>query len=241
MNNNNNNMNKRKKVLRKVGSRPVSLPGGGGLVRISRPIAPDRAFVTMTYYNEWFYGSSSPNYEVTLQLNSIANPEASTNGTSHRPMGYSQWSSMYNRYRVWGVDVFIEVNNRGNYAMRLMFVPNATSGTLTNTFNGVEQGFPARILSAVGSSTACSRYKRSTSMPRIAGCSRQRYGSDDVYQANFGSNPINLMFGHISVSLLDSPVDLSVDISFRLFYHVECYERAEFASTSLPSLEEKKK
>jgi len=209
------------------------------VVRISRPIAPDRAFVTMTYYNEFFF-TGGPIAEVTIQLNSIAFPEYTTNSTSHRPMGYSQWFTMYNRYRVWGVTGHFEVNNRGGAAMRLMVVPNMTSGTLSNVFNGVEQGFAARVLSAIGSSAATSRFIRNFDMPRIAGCNRQRYGSDDVYQANFGSNPINLMYLHLAISLLNAPFSINADISFRLFYHVECYERTEFASTALPSLEEGK-
>lgn len=188
-------------------------------------VRPDRLLVKLPYSDFYTVNMVAPSTGKTQvwNLNSIYDPDRT--GVGHQPLGYDQWAGFYNKYRVFKVAYNISITNMG--------VDSAVMGGLTAT-NGSFGNFTSmevfeqphcrkfQVGNKEGSSTKT--LKGVINLPYITGRPLVAYKSDNIYGANFGSNPLENLTLNLQLFALNQAAGTICQISTRIVYFVELYD-----------------
>lgn len=211
----------------KVGSKPWN-KAPGTTAAIKTLSIPDRMLLKLPYYeNLKFSGNSHAVYD--FNLNSIWDPNRT--GVGHQPLGYDQWRTFYNRYRVYGVTVRFSATNLGDVPVRIgMIADNLASGTqyLTDVSRFEQPHMKTFLLgNAQGFNTRS--MKMFYSCAKVQGSPKVRYNSDNQFQSQWDTSPSELIVGHVIASSLDDTTPLNVQWDVHIIYHIEAFDRIALA------------
>lgn len=188
-------------------------------------VRPDRLLVKLPYadYYTKTLTFGTPGQTQAWNLNSIYDPDRT--GTGHQPLGTDQWATFYKKYRVFKVAYNISISN--------MSADSSVMGGITPT-NGVFGNFndmsvfeqphcrKFHIGNREGISTRT--LKGAITLPYITGRPLVSYKSDNVYAAQFGQNPLEVIALNLQLFSLNPTAGASLQISCRLVYFVELYD-----------------
>jgi hypothetical protein len=164
-----------------------------------RDTVPDSVYVPMKYYDDFDQSGSIVNDEV-INLNSIFDPDRS--GVGHQPAGYDQWALFYNRYRVDCVDLQIDyVSLSTTQCTDVMCHANNDAAAITTNAQFLAAGESpytwTKLLSTSGGQNVF-RMRKRIHLNQVTGIEPIKYKTDDIYSAQFGSNPSEIIVAHIT-------------------------------------------
>lgn len=217
-----------KRVAKRGGKR-----GGNRYVRKYQPntvnakgtlAVPDRMLLRLPYY-EAIKWSGNPQAYYDWNLNSIYDPNRS--GIGHQPLGYDQWKLLYNRYRVVGVKARFSATNLSDVPVRVGIVgDNQPSGAIyLSDVSMFEQPHMKSFILGSANGVNTRSFTMFFSPAKITGSPMYRYKSDNQYQAQWSSNPSEIIVAHTIGRSLDGETALDVHWDVHFTYIIEAFDR----------------
>lgn len=162
-----------------------------------------------------------------FNLNSIFDPNRT--GTGHQPYGHDTLQILYNRYRViacaWRINVLMGASTS---PVQVAAQP-ANEVLTTASINEMRENPRAKYI--IQNTGAESRVlKGKTYIPSLVGRSKTQYMSDDRYQAQVGSNPLEAAILNIVTSDV-SDTGAAVSLQVMLEYTVEFFDIKHLAQS----------
>lgn len=168
---------------------------GGKVSMMRNTLVPDRMLMKFSYKDNINLSATSPQSWAVwnARANSLYDPDyAVVNG--HQPLGYDQWSTFYNKYRVYKAIVTVTAINQSNAGCQVGVLPyNSDQGNLSLIDDAAFEQ-PHVVTKTVGSAQGMNKVvlKKVIDIPRILGQSHSQYKSKDSTQALFGANPLEV-------------------------------------------------
>lgn len=201
----------------------------GGLVRAVRTATvPDRTILRMKYVDNIVLTGIGGASRV-FRLNSMYDPDTSvTNG--HQPLGYDQWNTFYNKYRVFKADVVLTFtnsssNNADTEQVGFVAYNDQASPPQGDAFFEQPHCKSVMLSGRGGMDKGVIRY--SVNLPRILGMAPVVYKSATTTSALFGSNPAEQVLGAIFVRPIDGQSTSLVSCQVWIQYHCELFDRTQ--------------
>lgn len=163
-----------------------------------------------------------------FKLNSLYDPDSS--GVGHQPYGLDQWAAFYNKYRVFAVKMEVTAANSDPSAaviIALTASPTQQSLFYVSRFQELPRVKTLVLSSEVGG-TSSKRLKYKAYLPKIAGLTSAQYRADEDYEATFGADPADLIYGYFGVQALNSystSAATSCQVRIKITQYAEVYDR----------------
>lgn len=178
---------------------------------------PSRQIVKMKY-SQAVTTNVGNAYNYLFNLNSIFDPDRT--GTGHQPYGHDTLQTLYSRYRVISCS-FVATAYSGAQPVRFGVIPTNNAVTF-GSIAEMSENPRARFGLQVPNSPAV-KVKGKVYLPALMGRSKAQYVADDRYQADFGSNPLELgTLTCTALGLQETGVDVNWTIT--LEYTVEVFD-----------------
>ena len=172
-------------------------------------------------YSDRITLSTSPTtntiYDYMFRLNSAFDFDLSSTG--HQPYFSDTLSTIYNRYRIYAVSYRIQYDPNGAAGL-LAVLPSNDANSLSGTNASYIMELPRskfKTLSTDQPTTITGRIN----LPSLNGVTSAQYKSDDRFQAQFGSNPLEQLTLHV-MRLCTTTNPITMSCSFKL--HCECFD-----------------
>jgi len=159
------------------------------------------------------------NGRFVFNLNAINDPNRT--GAGHQPYGHDQLATLYNRYRVISAAYRILAPST-SAVIQLAAVPSNVVLTLNNVAEAKEQPRGRYMTSVPGGQVVPVTGK--VYMPSLTGRTKTQYMSDDRYQAEFGSAPLELMVLNLMTTNFADATLASQYLNVEIVYTVECFD-----------------
>lgn len=183
----------------------------------------DRLKVKLRYCDtrQYIAGSS---FIWQFRGNSCFDPDLTFAG--HQPYLYDQYITMYQRYRVYGSSIRVDISNASaTTTVCALVYPAADNSTSAATIShaaelprsgqmkmvGIQQRFPAMI-------------KRYASTAQVLGYTKQAVRNDDTTSALYTSNPLRLWYWDIVTESADLAAVMNCLFVVKLTYYVEFFD-----------------
>lgn len=222
--------------------RPIRRTGRKGptISRVRNAVVPDKMLVKVPYVDyQVINGVPGPgglsNYgEKTYALNSIYDPEPGALNTY--PLGWKQWSALYQRYRVYAVSYRITLTNLSDDTSVLgsLFVTN-TDDTIVPTNLNVTSFLtqPRSRRFEIGNKSGGKSQTVLTGklyLPKYNGQTSEQYRTSELvsgYLGDLGTSPLQELMMKIRCVNANSGVAMGTYIyaQVNMTYHVELWDR----------------
>lgn len=171
---------------------------------------------TLGVYNEQLYN-----------MNSIYDPDRT--GVGHQAWSYDQWATLYNKYRVINFRYKVQIlGGAGNFSLFTVLPTNGTTAP-ANGSQVIESDLGKyHIVSGQDGNPVT--LKGRLNLARFTGKSLEAYKADDIYGANFGANPNELMILHVGISRPDATTTNCI-YAIQMEYDVILYDPIEVAQS----------
>jgi hypothetical protein len=214
-----------------------------GLVRSLVPLAPP-AFRVVLSYN---FRASMTSTVSSLALyvfsgNGMFDPDIT--GTGVQPLGYDQWSTLYQRYRVLASSCTVKLTTPdeatySNQNIRACLVPASTASTFTNFEAAASQPYAKTrdINGAIGP------FPQMTSMMETSvfeGKTKDGVLSDDQLAALTSANPADQWYWHVYATSRDAASTSVIFLTGTIHYLVDFYDRNLLSMSMLYDAKRKK-
>jgi len=163
----------------------------------------------------------------TFRANSLFDPDYTSTGT--QPLYFDELSGIYERYRVKGVWLSIQLINLGSGNPVAMCVSDSTSPTLT--YNATETSMegtsasPLMVCSSEGSQNV-RKYSKYYSVSGVMGVTPSAVQSENNFSSLISDNPASQGYLHIQTESLNS-TSTNVLMICQLTYNCEFYQSEE--------------
>lgn len=180
--------NKRSKRQKKQKS-----PGVTGLTTVKLGM-PDRLMTTMSY-GTYILGAPAAGAQSwnSFRGNSVYDPDFSGGGTT--AFTYSQLSLIYNRYRVLGSRIVVEITNYGTVPLRCAIVASITNTPPTASLLPGQRHVAQGMIGTTG--TVGWKHVASARTARIFGVPEKQVLAEDDFAGLVGGNPNNVWYWHL--------------------------------------------
>lgn len=204
---------------------------GGGEFRLTRsnpdPLLPIRMRRTLRYSTQCQLDPTTSVALYQFRLNSLHDPDYT--GTGHQPMGYDQFTALYQQWWVLSSRVTIDaifttdtasIASVGVNRAQVGFFATANDTTLPTTADQMIENHNCRFRHMTGYMNKA-RFSESFSHPKFFGVNEMQYLADDQFGGSVGSNPVRWIVGDLAAITSFSGGDTSVGV-------VECQVLIEF-------------
>lgn len=198
------------------------------VVPVGRGPVPQKTIITLRYQEAWL--SDGLTLDKRFNLNSLFSPVFSG---GHQPLGFDQYTTFYNRYRVTKVRVTLYVGGSTSYSggcIKTILVPDNDTTALTNMSTASEQ----RGASChVGNDRfGPMRITRVFYPNRISGVSMKEY-QDDRFQALMTAKPTESIMLHVCLTDIynNTPAASIVQASAVFDYTCELFDPNPLAAS----------
>lgn len=188
---------------------------------------PDRFFTKLMYSDAnalTFAGTGTPMYH-QYRINSLFDPNYT--GTGHQPLGFDQLSTLYNRYRVYGMKYKVTFVNRDTVYQVDVAIQNRPNTTLHTVMDTVyESPYSQKTtLGIEGSGASIRILKGYVSCAKILGISKTELKTDDENSAIVSQNPTHSPMLTLYIFNQTSNQAAVVSTRVELVYFCEFYDR----------------
>ncbi len=196
---------------------------------IARPlVTSDRQFVKLKYTSEDSF-SGAPGFSLAYRGNGPFDPEVSVGGS--QPVGYDEWSALYDRVRVRGCKIRAQIiNTSATIPVVAYVVPSRSSvaptATLASQMVYSKQSFHNVTGGPLG--RALVHYMTTN---KIAGDRKGIVGFDDIFGSLVTSTPSTQWYWHLVGSSVDSINNAVGCIYVTVTYYCEFYSRKRLAQS----------
>lgn len=188
---------------------------------------PDR-IVTKLKYVDSFGLSSSPVANYIYRGNSLYDPDVTTGG--HQPLFYDQYIAVYEKYRVFGSSIRIQVVNESTVPAYVIITPSTSPVTLTTVSAILEQNRASSLRVILPNGYNSSSQKRYCSTKQATGVTYKEILDQD-YAATYGANPINLWYWNLFAESIDNTTNLSLRFIVTITFYCEFFDRQNVAQS----------
>jgi len=198
---------------------------GPTITALKALVVPDRLIVKLPYFNAAVLtAANGVPLDAQYRLNSIYDPDRT--GVGHQPLGYDNWNSFYNRYRVFKVGYNIQITNVTAVAAACIGGLTATNGVLgqATDASAFEQPHCRKFQIGNSAGTSTKSLKGFINLPYVSGRPVVAYKTDDRYAAPFGMNPEEALTLALQFLGVDSQIGMTLHISVKLVYFCELYD-----------------
>lgn len=200
------------------------------ITRMRGPGFADTVYARLTYVEKFSLVVASPIAQYVFRGNSCFDPNYT--GTGHQPLYFDQYSAIYNKYRVVGSSIRVDVVNHSiDSAAHFAVFPSTDTQTFTSMSQVMEQGrarSPKIIpLSQFGPMPIVKTY---CSSRKALGLTKIQMG-DDTVEALIGQNPSQVWYWNIVTESTTSTVDIDQIYVVKIVYYVQFFDRAIVASS----------
>lgn len=202
-------------------------------VDLGRGPMPSRSFVWMKYNEAQTTGAA--NFDRIYNANSISDPDET--GGGHRPIGYTQMGTFYNRYRVWGVRATVIFAPKPSITSTMhkvgLCLNNSTSLFTDWDSTHEQQEITVKAVSAQSYPVTIRKY---FNIRKVLGQTLEQYRTDDRFAAIFGSNPTERVGLHVLAATMlgAAPGSTVLDYNVHLEYRVELFDPLPLAGSVIP-------
>lgn len=205
---------------------------------IRNPYMSDTTYIKFTYSTNVAMSSTTgtPSY-YTFAGNSLYDPDIT--GVGHQPLGYDQWTPLYNKYTVFGSK--IEVNfcnvdavttnapNAQNVMVGLLPTPSAVSISniaAAGDIMGMSE-FPYGKYKVGNIVDAAPRLtlKGYLSTAKIDGVTKSKVNDDPNYTGLYNSNPTNMWRWNIGIQATDKASSVGGRLLVKITYYAKLLDR----------------
>jgi len=171
--------------------------------------------------------------EIPYRLNSLFDPYFLAGG--HQPLGYDQVTPLYQRYKVYKVDIQVAIRGRigtGSPFLAINIRPAAstyTLGALKEMGEILEQ--PSNTVMDGGLLTQT--WNKTVWMHQIEGKTYEQYMAEDTYEALNNTNPSRTPYMGVAVGTVDEPASTTTGlyITVGLVFHAVFMEANPLAQS----------
>lgn len=231
---------KSKKTYRKKTYRKHS----GKVSRANQTLRGNKEYVQLQFADSLQLYNETGNVEsVYYRLNSIRQPQAVIPGAGvWQPVdaciGWSQWASFYQRYRVYKVSYSVDFVNADPNQPYTVFVQGVNNVAPAYPSADAVMMQPHTYVKQIGTRDGNSicRMSGSYSLPKLVGMSSLQYKTSEKTQSTFIRSPeeiINLSVGAFPSIIGTQSVNVSARI--KLTYHCELYDPLNTVNYVLPT------
>lgn len=204
---------------------------GGKVGFMRNTLVPDRMIIKMSYKDNINLSNSSWPYVIwNGRANSIYDPDyAIVNG--HQPLGFDQWSTFYNRFRVYKVFAQVTIVNNTTAGVQCGLLPyNADAGNLSIVDDSTFEQ-PHVVTRTVGGQQGLNKIvlKKMIDIPRILGRSHSQYKAADTTASTFTTNPQELCNLAIFCRTINESSNPALQAILNLTYYCELFDRKQVA------------
>jgi hypothetical protein len=226
-------MNNNKHSKAKQGkSNSVFRPQGPITCVTLRETVPDTMQVPLTYSQDVDFTGAVIQDQV-FNLNSIFDPDRT--GVGHQPQGADAWNNFYNRYRVDATLVEIDLVNLSTTSVAdiLVVASNdaAAISTQTTFDSGSESAFSWNDLMSVSAGNNIRRFRKLYKCNQVTGITATKYNDDDIYGAQWTSNPTEIIVLHICAKDFSFTTNVAVKARVKLTYYVTMFDRQQLGQS----------
>lgn len=200
---------------------------GGKITALRTATVPDRLILRMKYVDNIVLSGIGGASRV-FRLNSLYDPDTSvTNG--HQPLGYDQWNTFYNKYRVFKAIVTIKAMNTSSNsadAEQIGFVagPDQAAPGFGDQF--FEQPHCKRVTISGRGGIDKGTIRYTVSIPRVMGMASVVYKSNPNVASTFNNNPAEQVYGYLACRPLDGSSTSLVSCEVSITYVCELFDRS---------------
>lgn len=226
---------KRKAATRKAGRkvyrkrRAAKRADGGKVAFLRNTLVPDRMIMKMSYKDNINMSSATWPWVVwNGRANSIYDPDyAIVNG--HQPLGFDQWSTFYQKFRVFKVFAQVTIINNTNAGVQCGLLPyNADLGNIS-TIDDSHFEQPHVVTKTVGGQSGINKIvlKKMIDIPRILGRSHAQYKAADSTASLFTTNPSDVCNLAVFARTINESSNPTIQAILNLTYYVELFDRKQ--------------
>jgi hypothetical protein len=188
--------------------RSKSKRSGGGEFRLPRsnpdPLLPIRMRRTMRYSTQVQLDPTTSVSVYQFRLNSLHDPDFT--GTGHQPMGYDQFSALYQQWWVIGSRVTVDavlltsavsIASVAVVRSQVGFFATANDTTVPTTADQMIENHNCRFRHLTGYRNQV-RFSQSFYHPTLFGMTESQYLADDEFGGGIGSNPVRWAVGDLA-------------------------------------------
>lgn len=224
---------KRKAWKRKSKPRFRRRKYGPTITALKAAVVPDRLIVRLPYVNQAsIVAAAGIPLDTQFRLNSIWDPEVSVAIGQSKPLGTNQWQAFYNRYRVIGVNVYLIARNTNNDAAYVGICANNDSGSLLTEAAYEQSRTNLKMIGATSGGHDVAVFKKYYNLANLTGRPKMSYISDDRYQAEMTSDPLEQIHLHIMTQPASAALATSIHYSLKMVYLVELFDRKALSQST---------
>lgn len=220
------NLNRPRRMARKKGRYPkgninrrpaaLTLRGPTGI--------PDRMKMRLRYVQNVSIAPLAAHFQdYIFRGNSAFDPDFT--GVGHQPYYFDQYSALYNKYRVYGSSIRVDVvNQSGVMATSVIVVPHSENTGLTSISQAAElqrARYPRIVPIAQRISVMLKEY---ASTRAVLGLTKPEMEADDIYAALTTTNPSSGWWWHVLMESVDGVTTLQVQLQVRITYYMEFFD-----------------
>lgn len=185
---------------------------------------PDLLKVQLRYTQlETISGTINGSYG--FRLNSIYDPDATGVGT--QPLYHDQLAALYDKYRVVGAKVKVQVNNNQAVPTQVV-IGDLDDGAYTDVDGFIQQaGSEAHIMGLSTGGMGVVEFNKYFNIAERTGQDKD----DNSLSAVFSNNPGSPWYLLLKVRPCDKITNVNISFSVDIVYYVECFDRADVAQS----------
>jgi hypothetical protein len=198
-----------------------------------RDVCPDTIHVPLVYHDRQLLNGAFARDQV-YNLNSCFDPDRT--GVGHQPLGFDQWSTFYNRYRVDKAKVevtFLNVSANTVPDILLMASNDATAIITVAPFDSAcESPFSVRdMLQTNGGGNSVRRWVKTYNLNQVTGVTAVKYKDDDLFAATTGASPNEVIVAHVAAQDILFAANIGVFIDVKITMFTTFYDRNQLAQS----------
>ena len=209
---------------RRYGRRAAKRGDGGKVVALRNTLVPDRLITKFSYKDNVNLTDVLSFGTKIFRLNSIYDPDLDlVNG--HQPLGYDQWSTFYNKYRVYKAVVRATIMNNQNGGIQCAIVPFNSNQPIDLNDSLFEQPHAVSKTAAATGGMGKVVLTKVVDIPRIVGQSHAQYKANEQAASDYNSNPLEQIYCMIAARAVNDSTGVSAIAVVDITYYVELYDR----------------
>jgi len=197
---------------------------GGKVTALRNTLVPDRLITKFSYKDNVNLTDVLSFGTKIFRLNSIYDPDLDlVNG--HQPLGYDQWATFYNKYRVYKAVVRATIMNNQNGGIQCAIVPFNSNQPIDLNDSLFEQPHAVTKTAAGASGMSKVVLTKVVDIPRIVGQSHAQYKANEQAAADYNGNPLEQIYCLIAARSVNDAAGVSAIAVVDITYYVELYDR----------------
>jgi len=184
----------------------------------------DSVSVRLNYVDNLIVSPGAVYSSYVFRGNSCFDPDYT--GTGHQPMYFDQYSEIYNKYRVLGCAIRVDLNNAST-ASALYFIcfPSTDIATLTSVSQALEQGrAKSPKIVPLGQTMSSARIKEYCSTRKALGQTKVQVMDEDN-AANIGATPNQVWYWNLFWESTDQNANVISHAIIKLTYYVQFFDK----------------